>query len=66
MEQHSPTSCGPDQGLLIHLGVVAGLLRAIGASDVPPETHADRSSIATVALTVAAAAARFGIRTAIG
>lgn len=42
----------PDQGLLIYLGVFAGFLLYIGASDVLPEAHADHPSSGTLALTV--------------
>jgi ZIP family zinc transporter len=42
----------PDQGLLIYLGVFAGFLLYIGASDVLPEAHAEHPSTATLALTV--------------
>lgn len=56
----------PTQGLLIYLGVFAGFLLYIGASDVLPEAHADHSSVKTVALTVAGAAAMFGVLSLIG
>lgn len=46
----------PDRGLLIYLGVFAGFLLYIGASDVLPEAHADHPSAATIALTVLGAA----------
>ena len=46
----------PDQGLLIYLGVFAGFLLYIGASDVLPEAHAEHPSTATLALTVLGAA----------
>ncbi|WP_250546087.1 ZIP family metal transporter [Paenarthrobacter sp. DKR-5] len=49
----------PDNGLLIYLGVFAGFLLYIGASDVLPEAHAKHPSAATVALTVAGAAAMY-------
>jgi ZIP family zinc transporter len=42
----------PDTGLLIYLGVFAGFLLYIGASDILPEAHADHPSLATLALTV--------------
>jgi zinc transporter ZupT len=42
----------PDTGLLISLGVFAGFLLYIGASDVLPEAHADHPSGATIALTL--------------
>jgi ZIP family zinc transporter len=42
----------PDRELLIYLGVFAGFLLYIGASDVLPEAHADHPSRATLAMTV--------------
>ena len=51
----------PDQGLLIYLGVFAGFLLYIGASDVLPEAHAEHPSSATLALTVLGAALMFVI-----
>lgn len=51
----------PDRGLLLYLGVFAGFLLYIGASDVLPEAHADHPSTATLALTVTGAAAMFGV-----
>jgi ZIP family zinc transporter len=45
----------PDTGLLIFLGVFAGVLLYIGASDILPEAHAHHASLATLALTVAGA-----------
>ncbi len=45
----------PDTGLLIYLGVFAGFLLYIGASDILPEAHAHHASLATLALTVAGA-----------
>jgi ZIP family zinc transporter len=46
----------PDRGLLVYLGVFAGFLLYIGASDILPEAHAEHPSLATLALTVAGAA----------
>ena len=43
----------PDRGLLVYLGVFAGFLLYIGASDILPEAHADHPSLATFSLTVA-------------
>lgn len=43
----------PDTGLLLYLGVFAGFLLYIGASDVLPEAHAEHPSAVTLALTVA-------------
>ena len=43
----------PDQGLLISLGVFAGFLLYIGASDVLPEAHADHPSGGTILMTLA-------------
>ncbi len=42
----------PDTGLLLYLGVFAGFLLYIGASDVLPEAHAEHPSLVTLALTV--------------
>jgi ZIP family zinc transporter len=42
----------PDRSLLIYLGVFAGFLLYIGASDVLPEAHADHPSRATIATTI--------------
>jgi ZIP family zinc transporter len=56
----------PPQGLLIYLGVFAGFLLYIGASDVLPEAHADHSSLKTVALTVMGVAVMFVLLTLIG
>src|ERR1700712_5456280 len=49
----------PDQDLLIYLGVFAGFLLYIGASDVLPEAHAGHPSRATIALTVLGAAVMY-------
>jgi ZIP family zinc transporter len=46
----------PDTGLLVYLGVFAGFLLYIGASDILPEAHAEHPSLATYALTVTGAA----------
>ena len=51
----------PDRGLLIYLGVFAGFLLYIGASDILPEAHADHPSLATLALTVAGAGLIYGV-----
>jgi ZIP family zinc transporter len=51
----------PTHYMLIYLGVFTGFLLYIGASDVLPEAHANHPSRATVALTVAGAAAMFGL-----
>jgi zinc transporter ZupT len=45
----------PDEGLLIYLGVFAGFLLYIGASDILPEAHARHPSLGTLALTVTGA-----------
>lgn len=45
----------PDSGLLIYLGVFAGFLLYIGASDILPEAHADHPSLATLGLTIGGA-----------
>ncbi|MBT1004192.1 ZIP family metal transporter [Paenarthrobacter sp. DKR-5] len=49
----------PDSGLLIYLGVFAGFLLYIGASDVLPQAHAKRPSSGALTLTVAGAAAMY-------
>ena len=46
----------PDRGLLVYLGIFAGFLLYIGASDILPEAHADHPSLATYGLTVAGVA----------
>ena len=51
----------PDRGLLIYLGVFAGFLLYIGASDILPEAHADHPSLATLSLTVAGAVMMYGV-----
>ena len=45
----------PDRGLLIYLGVFAGFLLYIGASDILPEAHAEHPSLATLGLTIGGA-----------
>ncbi len=42
----------PNRELLIYLGVFAGFLLYIGASDILPEAHADHPSRLTIAMTV--------------
>jgi zinc transporter ZupT len=49
----------PDAGLPVYLGFFAGFLLYIGASDILPEAHRQRSSAATVALTVLGATFAF-------
>lgn len=51
----------PARALGIYLGVFAGFLLYIGAADILPEAHNRRSSIFTVAMTVAGAAAAYAI-----
>lgn len=51
----------PDRGLLVYLGVFAGFLLYIGASDILPEAHAEHASLATLALTVSGVALLYGI-----
>ena len=51
----------PDRGLLIYLGVFAGFLLYICASDVLPEAHARHPSAATIALTVLGVGATYVI-----
>ena len=55
----------PDRGLLIYLGVFAGFLLYIGASDILPEAHADHPSLATLALTVAGVGMMYGVTAAL-
>jgi zinc transporter ZupT len=55
----------PDQGLLIYLGVFAGFLLYIGASDILPEAHADHPSLATLGLTVAGVGLMYGVTAAL-
>jgi len=49
----------PDAGLPVYLGFFAGFLLYIGASDILPEAHRQRSSAVTVALTVLGATFSF-------
>lgn len=51
----------PDTGLLIYLGVFAGFLLYIGASDILPEAHAGHPSLVTFALTVIGAGFIYGV-----
>ncbi|MDQ1704184.1 MAG: hypothetical protein QOF18_550 [Frankiaceae bacterium] len=51
----------PDRGLLIYLGVFAGFLLYIGASDILPEAHAKHPSLATLALTVSGVGLMYGV-----
>lgn len=54
----------PDRGLLVYLGVFAGFLLYIGASDILPEAHAERPSLVTLALTVAGVGLMYGVTAA--
>lgn len=56
----------PPSGLLIYLGVFAGFLLYIGASDVLPEAHAEHPSAATVLMTILGAAGMYGLLQVIG
>ncbi|HEY7782781.1 MAG TPA: ZIP family metal transporter [Ktedonobacterales bacterium] len=49
----------PARGLPIYLGFFAGFLLYIGASDILPEAHRERSTALTIALTVVGAAFAF-------
>lgn len=49
----------PARWLPLYLGFFAGFLLYIGASDILPEAHSQKSSVATLALTVAGAAFAF-------
>ncbi len=51
----------PDRGLLIYLGVFAGFLLYIGASDILPEAHAEHPSLVTFGLTVAGVAMTYAV-----
>jgi ZIP family zinc transporter len=51
----------PDRGLLVYLGVFAGFLLYIGASDILPEAHAEHPSLATLGLTVAGAGLMYAV-----
>jgi len=44
-----------DRGLIIYLGFFAGFLLYIGASEILPEAHSQKSSYGTIGLTVAGA-----------
>lgn len=55
----------PDEGLLVYLGVFAGFLLYIGASDILPEAHADHPSLATLGLTLAGVGAMWGVTAAL-
>ncbi|HEX7021837.1 MAG TPA: ZIP family metal transporter [Trueperaceae bacterium] len=56
----------PRAGLLLYLGVFAGFLLYVAASDVLPEAHSKHPSAATLLMTVLGAAAMYGILQAIG
>jgi ZIP family zinc transporter len=49
----------PAHGLPVYLGFFAGFLLYIGASDILPEAHSEKSTTATVLLTVLGAAFAF-------
>ncbi|HEU5348833.1 MAG TPA: ZIP family metal transporter [Ktedonobacterales bacterium] len=51
----------PDAWLPIYLGFFAGFLLYIGASDILPEAHSERSTAATLLLTVVGAAFAFAV-----
>lgn len=51
----------PDRALLIYLGVFAGFLLYIGASDVLPEAHANHRSQMTMVMTVSGAVAIYTV-----
>jgi ZIP family zinc transporter len=55
----------PDRGLLVYLGVFAGFLLYIGASDILPEAHADHPSLATLGLTVVGVGLMYGVTSAL-
>lgn len=51
----------PDRVLLMYLGVFAGFLLYIGASDILPEAHAQHRSRMTIVMTVTGAVVMYGI-----
>ncbi len=51
----------PQNGLPLYLGFFAGFLLYIGASDILPEAHSEKSTAATIMLTVVGAAFAFGV-----
>jgi ZIP family zinc transporter len=51
----------PDNGLLIYLGVFAGFLLYIGASDILPEAHARHPSLGTLGLTIGGAGLMYAV-----
>lgn len=55
----------PDSGLLIYLGVFAGFLLYIGASDILPEAHAEHPSLATLGLTIGGVGLMYGVAAAL-
>lgn len=56
----------PDTGLLLYLGVFAGFLLYIGASDILPEAHANHPSRLTLVMTISGAALMWVLIQAIG
>lgn len=56
----------PREGLLIYLGVFAGFLLYVGASDVLPEAHAKHPSVRTLMMTVLGAVVMYGVIRVIG
>ncbi len=56
----------PDTGLLIYLGVFAGFLLYIGASDILPEAHANHPSRLTLVMTISGTALMWILLQAIG
>ncbi|HEX6796652.1 MAG TPA: ZIP family metal transporter [Ktedonobacterales bacterium] len=51
----------PDSWLPLYLGFFAGFLLYIGASDILPEAHSQKSTVATILLTVLGAAFAFAV-----
>ena len=51
----------PNNALPLYLGFFAGFLLYIGASDILPEAHSEKSTTATILLTVLGAAFAFGV-----
>ena len=51
----------PPRALAVYLGLFGGVLLYIGAADILPEAHSERSSPVTIALTCAGAAFVYGV-----
>jgi len=51
----------PGSDLPLYLGFFAGFLLYIGASDILPEAHSEKSTVATIAMTIVGAAFAFTV-----